>query len=164
MRAASSRPRVVRASVSDRARASSASRARRADRPTRARAQAHPLDALRRSDAVSAALALAAVVSLTVSPAHASSDTSFCVKKCEKECTRIAPGSEAYCAETCADECDAMAAEGADISENSSTSVFTTKKESSGVENVLVGIIDKSAVFFAPGAELAKDPACDDKP
>lgn len=119
---------------------------------------------MRRPEALSVALALATAVSLTISPAHAASDTSFCVKKCEKECTRIAPGSEAYCAETCADECDAMAAEGADISENSSTSVFTTKKESSGVENVLVGIIDKSAVFFAPGAELAKDPACDDKP
>lgn len=163
MRATSLRPTAVRASASDRARASSAPRATLADRPARARAQTRPFDAPRRAEAASAALALAAAVCLTFSPAHAAPDTLFCVKKCEKECTRIAPGSEAYCAETCADECDAMAAEGADISENSSTSVFTTKKESSGVENVLVGIIDKSAVFFAPGAELAKDPACDDK-
>jgi hypothetical protein len=54
-----------------------------------------------------------------------------------------------------------MAADGDDISESNTASVFASKKESSGFEGMLVGIIDKSAVFFAPGAELAKDPACD---
>jgi len=89
-------------------------------------------------------------------------DTTFCVTKCAKECSRIAPGSASYCAETCADECDAMASDGDDISETSSKSIFATKKESTGFEGVLVGIVDKSAVFFAPNGTLGKDPACDD--
>ena len=107
-------------------------------------------------------LAMSAAILLTgVSPAAVvAADTAFCQAKCVKECLRIAPGSDGYCADACSDECDAMAADGDDISENSTSSVFASKKESSGVESVLVGIIDKSAVLFAPGAELAKDPAC----
>jgi hypothetical protein len=34
------------------------------------------------------------------------------MKKCTKECDKIAPGSPDYCQETCADECTFMAAEG----------------------------------------------------
>ena len=107
-------------------------------------------------------LAMSAAVLLAgVSPAAVvAADTAFCRAKCVKECLRIAPGSDGYCADACSDECDAMAADGDDISENSTSSVFASKKEASGVEGVLVGIIDKSAVLFAPGAELAKDPAC----
>ena len=104
-----------------------------------------------------------ALSAMTVDPSAANAvDTGFCVSKCQKECLRIAPGSDGYCADACDDECNAMAADGEDISEDSSTSVFTTKKESTGLENMLVGIVDKSAVFFAPGADLAKDPACED--
>ena len=103
----------------------------------------------------------AAILLTGVSPtAVVAADTAFCQAKCVKECLRIAPGSDGYCADACSDECDAMAADGDDISENSTSSVFASKKESSGVEGMLVGIIDKSAVLFAPGAELAKDPAC----
>lgn len=107
--------------------------------------------------------AMIALSAMTVEPSVANAaDTGFCVSKCQKECLRIAPGSDGYCADACGDECNAMAADGEDISENSSTSVFTTKKESTGLESMLVGIVDKSAVFFAPGADLAKDPACED--
>jgi len=107
--------------------------------------------------------AMIALSAMTVEPSVANAaDTGFCVSKCQKECLRIAPGSDGYCADACGDECDAMAADGEDISENSSTSVFTTKKESTGLESMLVGIVDKSAVFFAPGADVAKDPACED--
>jgi len=107
-------------------------------------------------------LAMSAAILLTgVSPAAVvAADTAFCQAKCVKECLRIAPGSDGYCTDACSDECDAMAADGDDISENSTSSVFASKKDSSGVEGMLVGIIDKSAVLFAPGAELAKDPAC----
>ena len=107
-------------------------------------------------------MVFAAVSATNVGASAAAADTQFCQSKCVKECLRIAPGSDGYCADACSDECDAMAADGDDISENSSASVFTTKKETSGFEGLLVGIVDKSAVLFAPGSEMAKDPACED--
>ena len=104
-----------------------------------------------------------ALSAMTVDPSAANAvDAGFCVSKCQKECLRIAPGSDGYCADACDDECNAMAADGEDISEDSSTSVFTTKKESTGLENMLVGIVDKSAGLLAPGADMATDPACED--
>ncbi|CEG00783.1 unnamed product [Ostreococcus tauri] len=103
---------------------------------------------------------VAAVASVVVVADAGAVDVGFCVATCARECARIAPGSDAYCSETCADECAAMVRDGVDVSENGSSSVFTTTRETSGMERALVGIIDKSAVFFAPGAELAKDPAC----
>ena len=108
------------------------------------------------------AMVFAAVSATNVGASVAAADTQFCQSKCVKECLRIAPGSDGYCADACSDECDAMAADRDDISENSSASVFTTKKETSGFEGLLVGIVDKSAVLFAPGSEMAKDPACED--
>lgn len=45
--------------------------------------------------------------------ATAAQDPEACVKKCTKECNKIAPGSPGYCQETCEDECSFMAAEGA---------------------------------------------------
>eukprot|EP00951_Prasinocladus_malaysianus_P035731 scaffold370645_cov41-Prasinocladus_malaysianus.AAC.1 len=38
----------------------------------------------------------------------AAEDGATCMKKCTKECNKIAPGSPGYCEETCADECSFM--------------------------------------------------------
>lgn len=79
-----------------------------------------------------------------------------------KECLRIAFGSDGYCVDVCSDECDVMVVDGDDISENLFVSVFMMKKEMSGFEGLLVGIVDKSAVFFASGSEMVKDLVCED--
>ena len=145
--------------VSARARADSAPRPAPASRAF----LSHTLCANTLALATSAIMATSSVsfiAAIAAPPAAFAADTTFCRAKCAKECLRIAPGSDGYCADACADECDAMASDGEDISESSTSSVFATKKENSGFEGMLVGIVDKSAVFFAPNAELAKDPAC----
>ena len=61
--------------------------------------------------ALSVALVMAPATAVTPF-AVAAEDSTACMKKCTKECNKIAPGSPGYCKETCEDECAFMASEG----------------------------------------------------
>mmetsp|Transcript_17425 Transcript_17425/g.44616 ORF Transcript_17425/g.44616 Transcript_17425/m.44616 type:complete len:148 (-) Transcript_17425:51-494(-) len=59
-------------------------------------------------------LGLGLSAALLAGPAVAAED---CLKRCVKECNKIAPGSPEYCQETCADECSFQAAESSEVAD-----------------------------------------------
>jgi hypothetical protein len=136
----------------------------RASAPRRARAAvvacAKPVERVKttKQRAANALASLTLAGSLLFAPAltpAAFAEAGACVKSCESECLKIAPGSGDYCGSACADECQAMKEENG--GEETDSGAFGQRQEKGDFEQLLDKMLDTQKVFFVgPSSDMKK--------